>query len=83
MVDSFIKTFNSSKELVEESLNPDELHKIERIFKELSNIARSLDIDELNSPINRIIKNSSSVDVEFDRLIMDWIDLSSFVEKLK
>ncbi len=83
MIDSFIHLFDSYKDRVEESLNPNLIGDIKLIVKEMLGIATSLNIPQLLQPLKSIKHNTEQIDVEYDTLIMDWIDLSGFVDKLR
>jgi len=83
MVDGFIKIFDSLKDKIEGSLNPDKILELKPVIEKLSNISKPLDIDKINFLIDDILNNINGYKIEFDKLIFSWIELSSFVEKLK
>lgn len=83
IIDSFVKLFDSSKERVEESINPETIDNIKAVIKEMLNVALSLNIEELIKPLKSIYTNIYSQDIEFDRVVMDWIELSSYVDRLR
>jgi len=83
IVDSFLKLFDSHKENIEESINPEKIGSIKIIIEEMLNIALSLNIDELSRPLKSIYANITSKNIEFDRVVVDWIELSDYVNKLR
>ena len=83
IVNSFLKLFDLSKDKIEGSLNPESISELKLVIKELNNVSQPLNIDEIDFPINSILTNIKNIDVDFDKLIMDWIELSGFIEKLR
>jgi hypothetical protein len=83
IVNSFLKLYDSSKSKIENSFNPDSIESIKPTIQELANIANSLDIIDLTTPLNRIEENLQKEKIEFDKLVIDWITLSGVVDKLK
>jgi len=83
IVNSFLRLFDNSKEKLEASLNPDGIESLKLIIQELDNISKPLNIDELNLPIISILENINSKKIEYDKLVMNWIELSDFINKLR
>ncbi len=83
ILDSFIKLFDTSKEKIEESFNPEKIGEIYPLIKEMFNSALSLNIPEIIQPLKNILSNIESGNIEYDRLIVDWIELSSFIDNIR
>ena len=81
--DNFIKLFDSSKDRIEEILNPNKVIELKHIFEKLSNISKPLNIYEINISINGILNNISEEKIEFDKLIFSWIELTNFIQKMR
>lgn len=83
LVNSFIKLYDSSKDKIEESINPEKIKEVKHLFKEMLNLALSLNIKELIEPLNSILKQISSKDIEFDEIVINWIELSNYIDNLR
>ena len=83
IINNFLKIFDNSKEKLEASLNPDGIQNLKLLIKELDNISRPLNINDLNLSISNILQNINNNHIEYDKLVINWIELSEFVNKLK
>ncbi len=83
LVDTFIKLFDNHKDKIENGFNQTAILSTRNSINELQAIAKSLSLDEVILPIENMIKNIDSNDIKFEKLIMDWIDLSTFITQLR
>ncbi len=83
LVDTFIKLFDNHKDKIENGFNQSAILSTRNSINELQAIAKSLSLDEVILPIENMIKSIDSNDIKFEKLIMDWIDLSTFITQLR
>jgi len=82
MVSDFIKIFRKSKQEIEDNLNPNGFENVRSILLEIKKMSDSINIDELQAITDEIYENMESPNIEFDRLVISWIELSGYLDEL-
>lgn len=83
ILDSFIEFFDTSKEKIEESFNPEKIDLATSLIEEILEFSLSLNVEGIIQPLKNILSNIESGNIEYDRLIVDWIELSSFIDNIR
>jgi len=84
LLDSFIKLFDHYKEEIEGSLNPEKVSRLIELIEQLNNVGQNLSIKEISEPLTGILeKLKSKDDIVFEKIIINWLELATFVEALE